>query len=107
MNMVYVTKPQTWEELRDKIEHTINGIPLVIIQMVYRSVGHRCWECIVTEGGHFDVCAHVRLCVYVCTCVRMDVRTHACIYIYIYIGMYIGRYVCVCVCACVFVCMCE
>ena len=56
-NTVYATKPQTMEELRDQIEHAINDIPLTTIQTIYRSVQHRCWECTVQEGGHFE---HVR-----------------------------------------------
>ena len=56
-NMMYTTKPQTMEELRDQIEHTINDIPLATIQMVCCSVRHCCWECTVAEGGHFE---HVR-----------------------------------------------
>ena len=34
-NAMYATKPQTLEELRDKIERAINNIPFVIIQMLY------------------------------------------------------------------------
>ena len=56
-NTVYVTKPQTLEELRDQIEHVINDIPLTTMQTVCRSVRRRCWECTVVEGGHFE---HVR-----------------------------------------------
>ena len=56
-NMVYTTKPQTLDELRDKIEHAINYIPLATIQTVCRSFRRRCWECTVTEGGHLE---HVR-----------------------------------------------
>ena len=56
-NTVYATKPQTLEERRDQIEHSINDIPLSTIQMVYRSVRRRCWECIVADIGHFE---HVR-----------------------------------------------
>ena len=52
-NTVYVTKPQTLEELRDQIEHAINDIPLATIQMVCHSVRRRHWECTVAEGGHF------------------------------------------------------
>ena len=55
--MVYDTKLQTLEELRDQIEHAISDIPLATIQMVCRSVRRRCWECIVAEGGYFE---HVR-----------------------------------------------
>ena len=33
-NTVYATEPQTLEELREKIEHTINDIPLATIQTV-------------------------------------------------------------------------
>ena len=53
-------KAQTLEELRDKTEYAINDIndiPLAIIQKVCRSVGRRCCECTVAEGGHFE---HVR-----------------------------------------------
>ena len=53
-NTVYTTKPQTLEELRDKIQHEINNIPLATIQTVCRSVRRRCWECTVAEGGHFQ-----------------------------------------------------
>ena len=53
-NMVYDTKPQTLEELRDQIEHAINDIPLATIQTVCRYVRRRCWECTVAEGGHFE-----------------------------------------------------
>ena len=56
-NTVYAIKPQTLEELRDQIEHAINYIPLATIQTVFSSVGCRCWECTVAEGGHFE---HVR-----------------------------------------------
>ena len=49
-NMVYATKPQTLEELRNKIEHTISDTPLAIIQIVCCSVRHCCWECTVAEG---------------------------------------------------------
>ena len=41
-NTVYATKPQTLEELRDRIEHAINDIPLATIQTVCRSVRRRC-----------------------------------------------------------------
>ena len=52
--MVYATKPQTLEELRDQIIHVINEIPLAAIQTVCRSVRRHCWECTVAEGGHFE-----------------------------------------------------
>ena len=51
------SKPQILEEMRDKVEHAMNGIPLAIIQAVCRSVRRRCWECTMAEGGHFQ---HVR-----------------------------------------------
>ena len=53
-NMVYATKPQTLEELRDQIELAINDIPLAIMQTVFRPVRCRCWEFTMTEGGHFE-----------------------------------------------------
>ena len=53
-NAVYARKPQTLEELRDQIGHTISDIPLATIQTVCRSVRCRCWECTVAEGGHFE-----------------------------------------------------
>ena len=46
-NAVYSTKPQSLEELRDQIEHSINDIPLATIQTVCRSVRCRCRECTV------------------------------------------------------------
>ena len=52
--MVFVTKPQRLEELRDQIEHAINDIPLVTIQLVCHSVQHRHWECTVAEGRYFE-----------------------------------------------------
>ena len=56
-NTVYVTKPQTLEELRDHIERAFNDNPLTIIQTVCRSLRRHCWECTVAEAGHFE---HVR-----------------------------------------------
>ena len=53
-NTVYVSKPQTLEELRNQIEPAINDIPLATIQMVCRSVRRHCWECTVAEGGYFE-----------------------------------------------------
>ena len=53
-NTVYTTKSQTLEDLRDQIEHSINDIPLATIQTVCRSIRRRCWECTLTEGGHFE-----------------------------------------------------
>ena len=35
----------------------INDIPLPTMQTVCLSVRRRCWECTLTEGGHFE---HVR-----------------------------------------------
>ena len=57
-NMVYATNPQTLAELRDQIEHAFNNIPSATILTVCRSVQRSCWECTVTEGGHFE---HVRV----------------------------------------------
>ena len=53
-NTVDTTKPQTLVELKDRIEHAINDIPLSTIQTVCRSVLRRCWECTVAKGGHFQ-----------------------------------------------------
>ena len=53
MNMVYATKPQKLDELRDQVEHAINDIPLATIQTACRFVRCRFWECSVAEGGHF------------------------------------------------------
>ena len=55
--MVYGTKTQTLEGLRDQIEHAINDIPLATIQTVSRFIRRRRWECTVAEGGRFE---HVR-----------------------------------------------
>ena len=52
--MVYTTKQQTLEELRDKIEDAINDVPLAIIQTVCCSLWHCYWECTVAEGGDFE-----------------------------------------------------
>ena len=52
--MVFATKPQTLEELRDQIEYVINDIPLATIQTSCRSVQRRCWKCTVAEGGQFE-----------------------------------------------------
>ena len=54
-NAMYATKPQTFEELRDQIEHAINDIPLATIQTVFRSVRRRCWECTVQKVDIFNV----------------------------------------------------
>ena len=54
--MVYTTKLQTLEELRDQIEHAINDIPLTI-QTVSHSVQRHYWVCTVAEGRQFE---HVR-----------------------------------------------
>ena len=43
--------------MRDKIEHANNDIPLATIQRVFCSVGRRCGESTVAEGGYFE---HVR-----------------------------------------------
>ena len=53
-NTVYITKPQTLEELRGQIEHAINDIPLATVQTVCRSVRRRCWEFTAAEGGRFE-----------------------------------------------------
>ena len=53
-SILYATKAQTLEELRDQIEHAINDIPSATIQTVCRSVRRRCWERTVAEGGHFE-----------------------------------------------------
>ena len=53
MALVSWNPTQALEELRDHIEHVINGIPLATIQAVCRSVGRRRWECTSTVGGHF------------------------------------------------------
>ena len=37
-NTVYTKEANTLEELKDKIEHTINAIPSAVIQMVFCSV---------------------------------------------------------------------
>ena len=55
--MVYATKPETLEELRDKLEYVINHITLEIIQTLHYSVRSRRSKCTVGAGGHFD---HVR-----------------------------------------------
>ena len=52
--MVYATKPQILEELRDQIEHSLNYIKLATIQTVCRSVRLRCCECTVAECGHLE-----------------------------------------------------
>ena len=51
---VSTTKPQTLEEVRDKIHHAISDIPLAKIQTVCRSVLRNCWEFTVAEGGYFE-----------------------------------------------------
>ncbi|KAF5279434.1 hypothetical protein FQA39_LY05544 [Lamprigera yunnana] len=52
--MVYTTKPQTLEELRDQIEYAINDISLATIHTVCRSVPCHFWEYTVAEGGYFE-----------------------------------------------------
>jgi hypothetical protein len=41
---MYAEKPQALEELKDRIKHAINNIPLASIQMVCRSVRHHSWS---------------------------------------------------------------
>ena len=53
-NRVCATKPQTLEELRDKIEHAINNISLAKLQPVCRSARPHCLRSTLAGGGRFE-----------------------------------------------------
>ena len=56
-NQRWIRRRGSATEFPPRSPDVINDIPLANIQMVYRSVRHRCWECTAAEGGYFE---HVR-----------------------------------------------